>query len=223
MAEPSEGTLQTMRESRVATTTLGEAPEVVKQEMKETKKKKKKVQEEAVALNKDDPLPGYENVENNGQCEGCVGDSIPCAVEIDKLIAWRTGDSGVKAVCWQCKCKRKACDFGGDGSGAKGKAKEKTWAMSPVPSTISSLKRKWGAQVVVELPKTKKAKTGESEVAEWGRKIERKLDGDFAGGESRDWWSRRNATGLSMPGWRACRGRHPRRSYKGRAETWLRS
>jgi hypothetical protein len=31
--------------------------------------------------------------------------------------------------------------------------------------------------VVVELPKTKKAKTGKSEVAEWGRKIERKLEG----------------------------------------------
>jgi hypothetical protein len=31
--------------------------------------------------------------------------------------------------------------------------------------------------VVVELPKTKKAKTGESEVVEWGRKIERKLEG----------------------------------------------
>jgi hypothetical protein len=107
---------------------LGEASEVVKQEKKETKKKRKKVQKEAVALNKDDPPPGYENVENNGRCEGCVGDSVPCAVEIDKLIAWRTGDSGVKAVCWRCKCKRKACDFGGDGSGAKGKAKEKTRA-----------------------------------------------------------------------------------------------
>jgi hypothetical protein len=211
-----------MRESRAATTMLGEASEVVKQEKKETKKKKKKVQKEAVALNKDDPPPGYENVENNRQCEGCVGDSVPCAVEIDKLIAWRTGDSGVKAVCWRCKCKRKACDFGGDGSGAKGKAKEKTRATSPVPSATSSLKRKRGAQVVVELPKTKKAKTGESEVAEWGRKIERKLEGILQAVKAGR-WSRRNATGLSMPGWRACRGRHPRRSYKGRAETWLRS
>jgi hypothetical protein len=145
----------------------------MKQEKKETKKKRKKVQKEAVALNKDDPLPGYENVENNRRCEGCVGDSVPCAVEIDKLIAWRTGDSGVKAVCWRCKCKRKACDFRGDGLGAK----EKTRATSPVPSATSSLKRKRGAQVVVELPKKKKAKTGESEVADWGRKIERKLEG----------------------------------------------
>jgi hypothetical protein len=114
--------MRSMQESRAATTTLEEAPEVVKQEKKETKKKKKKVQKEAVTLNKDDPLPGYENMENNGWCEGCVGDSVPCAVEINKLIAWRTGDSRVKAVCWRCKCKRKACDFGGDGSGAKGES-----------------------------------------------------------------------------------------------------
>jgi hypothetical protein len=73
-------------------TTLEEALEVVKQE--------KKVQKEAVAVNKDNPLPGYENVKNIGQCEGCVGDSIPCTVEINKLIVWRTGNSGVKAVCW---------------------------------------------------------------------------------------------------------------------------
>jgi hypothetical protein len=172
MAEPSEGSMQSMRESRAATTMLGEASEVVKQEKKETKKKRKKVQKEAVALNKDDPPPGYENMENNGRCEGCVGDSVPCMVEIDKLIVWRTGDSGVKAVCWQCKCKRKACDFGGDGLGAK----EKTRATSPVPSATSSLKRKRGAQVVVELPKMKKVKMGELEVAEWGRKIERKLE-----------------------------------------------
>jgi hypothetical protein len=177
MAPPSEGSMRSMRESRAATTMLGEASEVVKQEKKEMKKKRKKVQKEAVALNKDDPPPGYENMENNGRCEGCMGDSVPCAVEINKLIAWRTGDSRVKAVCWRCKCKRKACDFGGDGSGAKGKVKEKTRATSLVPSATSSLKRKRGAQVVVELPKTKKAKTGESEVAEWGRKIERKLEG----------------------------------------------
>jgi hypothetical protein len=55
--------------------------------------------------------------------------------------------------------------------------KEKTWATSPVLSATLSLKRKRGAQVVVELPKMKKAKTGESEVMEWGRKIERKLEG----------------------------------------------
>jgi hypothetical protein len=177
MVEPSERSMQSMQESRAAMTTLEEAPEVVKQEMKEMKKKKKKVQKEAVALNKDDPPPGYENVENNGRCEGCMGDSVPCGVEIDKLIAWRTGDSRIKTVCWRCKCKRKACDFRGDGSGAKEKAKEKMWAMSLVLSATLSLKRKRGAQVVVELPKTKKAKTEESEVVEWGRKIKRKLKG----------------------------------------------
>jgi hypothetical protein len=49
--------------------------------------------------------------------------------------------------------------------------------MSPVLSATSSLKRKRGAQVVVELPRMKKVKMGELEVAEWGRKIERKLEG----------------------------------------------
>jgi hypothetical protein len=84
--------MQSMQESQAATTTLEEALEVVKQEKKETKKKKKKVQKEAVALNKDDPPPGYKNMENNGQCEGCVGDSIPCTVEIDKLIMLSRAD-----------------------------------------------------------------------------------------------------------------------------------
>jgi alpha-galactosidase/6-phospho-beta-glucosidase family protein len=116
MAEPSEGTMWIMWESLVAMTTLEEVLEVVKQEKKKmkkkkkkketkkkkkkvTKKKKKKVQKEVVALNKDDPPPDYENVENNGQCEGCMGDSVPCTVKIDKLIAWRMGNSGVKAIC----------------------------------------------------------------------------------------------------------------------------
>jgi hypothetical protein len=76
MVEPSEGTLRSMRESRAATKTLEEALEVVKQEKKETKKKTKKVKKEAVALNKDDPPPRYENMENNRRCESCMEDNV---------------------------------------------------------------------------------------------------------------------------------------------------
>jgi hypothetical protein len=185
MAEPSEDVIRPTRTPRAAAAKAQVKVETEAEEEEEGtkgrkgKKKGKKRAKEATAATQDDPPSDYDNVDNDGRCDGCTTEGVVCAFLIEKLIAWRTNEDAPKPVCWRCKCRRKGCSF--ERGAAKARTAEKTKgkqrATSPVPSATSSLKRKRATQVVVELPVKKKTKTEESEIGEWGRKIERKLEG----------------------------------------------